>query len=85
MGVQRNRKEIIETFRIAFTANGKREIRVFVFLKNGYIDENSPKIILTFDADAKLLNFTEKLKTASGKYRVNMVTRSLLPFDVCSN
>ena len=33
-----------------------------------------------FDANAKLLNFTEKLKTASGKYRVNMVTKSSLPF-----
>ena len=35
-----------------------------------------------FDANAKLLNFTEKLKTASGKYRVNVVTWSFLPFGV---
>ena len=27
--------------------------------------------ILVFDDNAKLLNFTEKRKTASGKYRVN--------------
>ena len=33
-------------------------------------------IILTFDANAKLLNFTEKLKTGSGKNRINMVTWS---------
>ena len=30
----------------------------------------------------ELLNFTEKLKTASIKYRVNMVTWSFLPFAV---
>ena len=48
---------------------------------NKYTDENRAyKIILTFDAIAKLLNFTEKLKTASGKYRINMVTWSFLPF-----
>ena len=40
------------------------------------------KIILTFDANAKLFNFTEKLKTANDKYRVNMVTCSFLPFAV---
>ena len=34
---------------------------------------------MTFDANAKLLNFSEKLKTASGKYRVNVVTWSFLP------
>ena len=32
------------------------------------------KIILAFDANAKLLDLTEKLKTASDKYRINMVT-----------
>ena len=37
-------------------------------------------LILTFDANTKLLDFTEKLKTASGKYRVNMVTWSFLQF-----
>ena len=46
------------------------------------MDENSAKIILTFDFNTKLLNFTEKLKTASGKCRVNMVTWSFLPFAV---
>ena len=29
------------------------------------------KIILTFDANAELLNFTKKVRAASGKYRVN--------------
>ena len=38
--------------------------------------------ILAFHAKAKLLNFTEKLKTASGKCGVNMVTSSFLPFAV---
>ena len=43
--------------------------------KNKYTDENRAyKIILTFDAIAKLLSFTEKLKTVSGKCRINMVT-----------
>ena len=28
---------------------------------------------MTFDANRKLLKFTEKLKTASGKYKVNLV------------
>ena len=40
------------------------------------------KLILAFDASAKLSNFTEKLKTASGKWRINMVTWSFLPFAV---
>ena len=31
-------------------------------------------LILIFDASAKLLNVTEKIKTVSGKSRVNMVT-----------
>ena len=30
--------------------------------------------ILACDANPKVLNFTEKLETASGKLRVNMVT-----------
>ena len=29
-----------------------------------------------FESDAKLLDLTEKLKKASGKYRINMVTWS---------
>ena len=33
-----------------------------------------------FDANAKLLNFTEKLKTPSGKYKVNMVMWPFLSF-----
>ena len=40
------------------------------------------QIILTFDANAKLLNFTEKLKTARDKCRINMVTWSFLPFAI---
>ena len=57
-------RKLLERFRIAFTANDKLEIRVYVFLKkNGY--------------------FSEKLKTANGKYRVNIVTWSFLPFAVC--
>ena len=39
-------------------------------------------MILAFGANAKLLNFTEKLKTASGTCRINMVTWSFLPFAV---
>ena len=35
-------------------------------------------IILAFDANTKLLDLTEKLKTAIGKYRINMVI-----FHVC--
>ena len=35
---------------------------------------------MAFNAKAKLLNFTEKLKTASGNYRINVVTWSCLPF-----
>ena len=35
-----------------------------------------------FDSNTKLLNIFEKLKTASGKYRVNMVTWSIRPFAV---
>ena len=50
--------------------------------KNEYLGENSAKIILAFDANAQLLNFTEKLKTASGKCRINMVTWSFLSFAV---
>ena len=63
---------ILERFRIAFMANGNHEIHIYVFLKNCqyFLDENSAKIILAFDASSKLLvmsNFTEKWKTASGK------------------
>ena len=38
--------------------------------------------ILIFGANEKLVNFNEKLKTTSGRYRVDMVTWSFLPFDV---
>ena len=37
---------------------------------------------MAFDANAKQLNYTGKLKTASGKCRINMVTWSFLPFAV---
>ena len=40
---------------------------------------------MAFDANAKLLNFNEKLKTVSGKCVVNVVTWSFLPFAVCVN
>ena len=40
------------------------------------------EIILAFEAYAKLLNFTERLETAAGKYKVDMVTWSFLPFAV---
>ena len=40
---------------------------------------------VAFDANAKLLNFTEKVKTARGKCRVNTVTWSFPPFAVKSN
>ena len=40
------------------------------------------QMILTFDDNANLLNFTEKLKTASGKYGLYMVMWSFLPFAV---
>ena len=40
------------------------------------------KIVLTFDADAKLYNFNEKVKTASGKCRTNIVTLSFLSLAV---
>ena len=43
------------------------------------------KISLTFDANTKLLNFTEKLKTTCGNCRVNMVTWSFQPFAVKRN
>ena len=51
--------------------------------KPEYIDGNSAKIILTFDANAKLLNFSARLKKASGKYEINMVTWLSMPFAVC--
>ena len=44
------------------------------------------KIILAFHVNAKLpninINIPENLKTVSGKYRMNMVTWSFLPFAV---
>ena len=61
-----------------FIANGKSEIHVYVFFKNEYIDDNNVKIILAVHADAELPSFSEKLKTASGKCRINMVTWSSL-------
>ena len=41
------------------------------------------QLILAFDANAKFLDLTEKLKTAIGKYKINMVTWSYLTFAVC--
>ena len=38
--------------------------------------------ILGFHANAKLLDFAEKLKTASDKYRINIVTWSFVPFVI---
>ena len=52
------------------------------FLKKNYTNENSAIIIVTFDAKGKLLNILDKLKTTSGKYRVNMVTWPFLQFAV---
>ena len=49
---------------------------------NEYIDENSENTVLAFGANTKLLNFTEKRKNKSGKYRINMVTLSFLQFSV---
>ena len=40
------------------------------------------KIILAFDTNVKLLNCIKELKTARGKYRINMVTWYFLPFAV---
>ena len=40
------------------------------------------KTILAFGANAKLLNFAYKMKTASHKCGINMVTWSFLPFAV---
>ena len=49
-------------------AKGKRVLRLCLLEKLSIIiDEDCTKTILAFDANAKLLNFTEKLKTASGK------------------
>ena len=42
-----------------FTANGKREIRIYIFLKKLVHIWEESKIIVTFDAHAKLLNFIE--------------------------
>ena len=36
------------------------------------------RTVLAFDANAKQQDLTEKLKTASGKYRISMVTWSFL-------
>ena len=47
-----------------------------------YVDENSAMKILTFEANAKLLDFTGKRKTASGKWRINIITWSFVPFAV---
>ena len=64
-------------------ANSKCEIHVYVFLKKLLHSSEQCKIVLTFDANSNVLNFTEKLKTESGKYRVNMITWSFLPFAIC--
>ena len=37
---------------------------------------------MAFHVNAKLLNFTLKLKIATGKWRINMVTWSFLPFAI---
>ena len=50
-----------------------------------YKDREECKLILAFDANAKLFDLTEKLQTASGKYRINMVTWSYLTFAVNVN
>ena len=39
--------------------------------------------ILVFDANAKLLNFSKKLKTERVECCVNIVTWSILPFAIC--
>ena len=56
-------------FRITLTANGKREIRVCFLEKEKHIDESSANNlpILAYDANAKLLNFPEKLKNSKLK------------------
>ena len=77
-------KNTIQRF-ITFTANDKREIRFYVFVKRMVHRREKCKKILTFDADAKILNFTERLKTASRKFRVNIVTWSFLPLAVVSS
>ena len=38
------------------------------------------QIIVAFNTNTKLLNFTKKLETASGKYTINMVTCSFFQF-----
>ena len=73
---------VIERFRIAFMANCKCDIHVYVVLKK-LVNRWACKIILAFDTNTKLLNFTEKLKTTCGKYRVIIVTWSFLPFALC--
>ena len=59
--------------RIAFTFSLKLSTQMRIMQNNSRLSCN-----------ARLLNFTEKLKTASGKYLygVNMVTWSFLPFAV---
>ena len=52
---------------MAFTANDKCEIRVCVYLKKIVHRREYCKIIVAFHANAKLLSFSDKLKTASGK------------------
>ena len=47
----------LERFRMAFAANDKREIRVYVFLKKWVHGRKWYKTILAFYANAKLLNF----------------------------
>ena len=43
---------------LVFTANGKRQIRVYVSSEELVNRREYCKIILAFDANAKLLNFT---------------------------
>ena len=55
----------------------------FVFSSiNEHIDDNRAKQFSPLNANAKLLKFSEELKTANGKCRINMVTWSSLPFAV---
>ena len=61
----------MERFRIAFTANVRF---AFIFSRKKKITRvhrsEKCKLILTFDANAKRLNFTEKLKRANDKCRI---------------
>ena len=74
---------ILGKFGIAFTANDKREIRFYKKKKKMSTSIKIEQNNSCLDASATLLNFTVKLKSTSGKCRINMVTWSFLPFAVC--